>query len=206
MSHWLIHFGLLGIFGVSAIDASIIPLPIPGTTDLLLLLLTAHHQNPWLAALAAILGSLIGGFTTWGAGKKGGQALLMRYSSERFIKRIEGWVSRNGMLTVGIACMLPPPVPLMPFLLSAGALGVPRNRYMTALGIARTLRYSLLAWLGATYGRLIIRAWSRYLSGWSDVILWSFIGVIVAAVIFGIWKYRHDERKRRAVIPAKATT
>jgi hypothetical protein len=52
----------------------------------------------------------------------------------------------------------------------------------------------------------MIRAWSRYLAGWSDVILWSFVGLVAAAVAFGIWKYRHDQRRHRGKIPAGAVS
>lgn len=206
MPAWLLHFGLAGIFGIAAVDASIIPLPIPGTSDLLILLLSAHRENPFLVALAGITGSLLGGVFTWGAGKKGGEAMLKRYASERLVKRIKSWVMRKGMLTVGVACLLPPPVPLMPFLLAAGALGVSRKRYMIALGIARTIRYGLLAWLGTRYGRVVIRLWARYLAGWSEVILWTFIALVIAAVCVGIWKYRHDQHSHGKGTAAKATT
>ena len=40
---WLMGFGTLGLFAVSVIDSSIIPLPVPGSTDLLLILLVAHR-------------------------------------------------------------------------------------------------------------------------------------------------------------------
>jgi membrane protein YqaA with SNARE-associated domain len=194
LPHWLIHFGLLGIFTVASIDASVVPLPLPGSSDLLVLLLTAHRGNPWLATLAGAMGSLVGGYFTWSAGKKGGEAMLDRYASERLVKRIKRWVKRNGMLTVAVASILPPPLPLMPFLLSAGALGVSRTRYMVSLGIARTARYGLIAWLGAAYGHAMVRAWSRYLAGWSDVILWTFIGLVTAAILFGVWKYQNERR------------
>ncbi len=194
---WLIHFGLLGIFAVATIDASVIPLPLPGSSDLLVLLLTAHRGNPWLATLAGTLGSLVGGYYTWTAGKTGGEAMLKRYGSDRLIRRIKRWMKRNGMFTVSIASILPPPLPLMPFLLSAGALGVPRPRYMTALGIARAVRYGLLAWLGATYGRVVVEEWSQYFAGWADVIIWSFVGLLVAVALLGVWKYRHDQNAAR---------
>ena len=197
LPHWLIHFGLLGIFAVASIDASIIPLPLPGSSDLLVLLLTAHRGNPWLATLAGTLGSLVGGYFTWEAGKKGGEAMLQHYASERLVKRIKRWMKRNGVLTVAVASILPPPLPLMPFLLSAGALGVSRTRYMVSLGIARAARYGLIAWLGATYGRTEIKLWSHYMAGWSDVILWSFVGLLITAALFGVWKYRHDQRKAK---------
>src|SRR5271165_5737145 len=73
MPPWLIHLGALGVFAVSTIDASIIPLPLPGSTDVLVLLLAAHRGNPWLLAIAAISGSIIGGYSTWSAGQKGGE-------------------------------------------------------------------------------------------------------------------------------------
>src|SRR6202035_5508696 len=72
--HWLMGFGTLGLFGVSLIDSSIIPLPVPGSTDLLLILLVVHGANPLFAAVAAIVGSILGGDLTWGAGAKGGGA------------------------------------------------------------------------------------------------------------------------------------
>lgn len=195
MPHWLIHLGALGVFAVSALDASPIPLPLPGSTDVLLLLLVAHRGNPWLLFIAAITGSMVGGYATWTAGKKGGAKMVQRYVPARMLRTIEPWVKRNGMLTVGVACILPPPIPLMPFLLCAGAFEVERKRFLTSFTIARGLRYGLEAWLGAIYGRRIVRLWSRYLAGWSDVILWAFIGLLVAAIVFGIWKYRHDQRR-----------
>ncbi len=199
LPHWLIHFGVLGVFGVAVIDALVIPLPLPGSSDLLVLLLTAHRGNPWLAAAAGALGSLAGGYFTWSAGKRGGEAMLNRYASERLVKRIKQWMNRNGALTVGIACVLPPPLPLMPFLLAAGSLGISRVRYMISLGIARSIRYGLIAWLGATYGRMVVRAWSRYLAGWTDVILWSFVGLLIAAALVAVWKYRHDRHSVKTV-------
>ena len=35
MPHWLIHLGVVGVFAVAVIDSSVIPLPVPGSTDLL---------------------------------------------------------------------------------------------------------------------------------------------------------------------------
>ena len=206
MPHWLIHLGAVGVFAVSLLDASIIPLPIPGSTDLLMLLLAANQGNPWLLAAAAISGSLIGGYLTWSAGRKGGENTLQRYVPKRFLGPITRWVKRNGMLTVSLAAIMPPPIPLMPFLLSAGALGVSRNRFLIGFGIARSARYSLIVWLGVTYGRRVIRAWAQYLAGWSAVVIWSFIGLLIAAVIFGVWKYRHDQRRSGAAAPARTAS
>jgi membrane protein YqaA with SNARE-associated domain len=195
MPHWLVHLGVLGVFAVSALDSSIIPLPIPGSTDLLILLLAANHGNPWLLAAAGIGGSLLGGYLTWSAGKRGGQPMLEKYVPQRYLGRIVKWVKSWGASSVAVATVLPPPIPLTPFLLAAGALGVSRIQFLLALFAGRLLRYGLMAWLGATYGHQMIRLWSRYLAGWSDVILWTFLGLLVAAILFGFWKYKRDKSR-----------
>src|SRR3984957_14860143 len=82
--HWLMSFGTVGLFAVSVIDSSIIPLPVPGSTDLLLILLVAHRGSPVIAAVAAIAGSILGGYLTWATGAKGGEAALHRYLPRRF--------------------------------------------------------------------------------------------------------------------------
>jgi membrane protein YqaA with SNARE-associated domain len=203
---WLIHLGVPGVFLVSVIDASVIPLPLPGSTDFLVLLLAAHRGVVWLLVLAAASGSVLGGYLTWSAGKKGGEAMLERYVPKRFRDPLSRWVKRHGVISVGVAAILPPPIPLMPFLLAAGALSVSRKQFLWAFSIARTVRYGLIALLGATYGRRVLRLWSQYLAGWADVILWVFIGLLIAAIVFGVWKYRHDQRAGRtsARMPARA--
>ena len=179
------------------------PLPIPGSTDILILILGTHGESPWLLAPVAIAGGLIGGYLTWSAGKKGGETMIDRYVPSRFRKRITGWVKEHGLLSVCLAAMLPPPIPLLPFLLAAGALGVTRRQLFIALGIARTVRYGGEATLAAAYGRPILRYFDRYLAGWSSVILYTFLGLMVAAIIFGIWKYKHDQRSNATASPGK---
>ncbi|MFT4114327.1 YqaA family protein [Silvibacterium sp.] len=195
MPSWLIHLGAIGVFAVAMLDASPIPLPLPGSTDVLILLLAAHRGNPWGLTGAAVAGSLCGAYITWGVAKKGGMALVERYVPDRWLRKLRPRMERHGALGVALACVMPPPIPLMPFLLLAGALGVEKRPYLTAVGVARVVRYGAMAWLGATYGRRVVRAWERYLSGWSDVILWTFFSLLIAAVIFGVWKYRHDRRR-----------
>jgi membrane protein YqaA with SNARE-associated domain len=197
-------FGTLGLFAVSVIDSSIIPLPLPGSTDLLLILLVAHHANPILAAIAATAGSILGGYFTWGAGAKGGEAALPRYMPKRLVKRVTGQVEKNGILAVSAFALLPPPFPMMPFLLAAGALGVSRKKFLVAFSVARAVRYSLVAWLADVYGRAMVRAFRHYLAGWSDIIMWVYLGMMVVAIFYGLWKYR--QQKGKGVEPQPALT
>jgi membrane protein YqaA with SNARE-associated domain len=190
---WLLHFGVFGVFGVALIDSSPIPLPVPGSTDILILILGSHGEFPWLLALAGVAGSLVGGYLTWKAGQKGGEAMLDRYVSKRNHTRIKRWVKGHGIRTVALAALLPPPIPLLPFLLAAGAIGVTRRQLLIALGTARSIRYGAEAALAIIYGHRILRWADRYLAGWSNVILYTFLSLVAAGVLFGFWKYKHDQ-------------
>jgi len=188
MPHWLTHLGGLGLFSVAVVDSSPIPLPMPGSTDLLLLWLVAYGGDPWQLAAFAIAGSLVGGYSTWHLGCRGGEAALRRYVPARLLARVVRWVDLHRILAVFLPAVLPPPIPLLPFALAAGALGVSRGRFLVIYGAARTVRYSLIAWLGVTYGRHAIRIWSGTLQKWSTPLICVFVSLLVAGTCFGIWK------------------
>jgi membrane protein YqaA with SNARE-associated domain len=208
--HWLTHLGALGLFSVAVIDSSVIPLPLPGSTDLLLLWLVAHSGDPWLLAPCAIAGSIVGGYTTWHIGRRGGEAALRHYVPVRLLGRIVGWVERHRILAVFLPAVLPPPIPLLPFALAAGALGVSRRRFIAVYGAARSLRYSFIAWLGVNYGRRIVRMWSGSLQKWSTPLLCVFVSLLIAGVCYGILKVRSlrktDSAERLALHPECAAS
>lgn len=193
--HWLVHLGAPGVFGVSLVDASIIPLAIPGSTDLLLLWLIAHGANPWLYVACAVSGSLLGGFTTWRLGKKGGQEAIKRYVPQRLQKRVRGWSEKHAILAVMLPAILPPPIPLWPFLLAAGALGATWKRFLVAFGTGRTMRYGVVGWLAVHYGRHMIRLWSKTLDRWTAPILWTFVIMTAAGLVYSIWKIKGTNRR-----------
>jgi len=205
LPHWLTHLGALGLFAVSVVDSSVVPLPLPGSTDLLLLWLVAHNGNPWLLATMAISGSLLGGYTTWNVGRRGGETALRPHVPAGILKLVIAWLQQHPVLAVFLPAVLPPPIPLSPFVLASGALGVSRNRFLVVFGAARSLRYSLITWLGVVYGRRVIRLWSGTLQRWSAPILWVFVGMLVATVGFVIWKVRGLRKPAGAVKPAART-
>jgi membrane protein YqaA with SNARE-associated domain len=193
------QFGAVGLFALAVFDSSAIPTPLPGSTDLVLLLLTAFRStsisSPIEFASCAFAGSVLGGYMTWAAGKKGGEAALGKFAKRRFVRRIQGWVKRNGMLSVWFAAVQPPPIPLMPFLLAAGALGLSRPRFLISYCLGRAMRYGVVAWLGFRYGRQMIALWQKYLSAWTTPILSVYIGLIVLAAGYGFWKFRQEKQK-----------
>jgi len=188
MPHWLTHLGALGLFSVAIVDSSIVPLPLPGSTDLLLLWLVAHNGDPWLLAPCAIAGSILGGYTTWRIGRGGGEAALRQYVPARLLKPVVAWVKHHPVLAVFLPAMLPPPIPLLPFALASGALGVSRRRFLVVFGAARSLRYSFIAWLAVAYGRRIVSLWSGSLQKWSTPLLCVFVCLLTAGISFGVRK------------------
>ncbi len=191
--HWLTHLGGLGLFSVAVLDSSVIPLPLPGSTDLLLLWLVSHHGEPWLLVPYATAGSILGGYTNWSSGKRGGKAAMERFRYAALLKRVSIWVEQRSLLAVFIPPLLPPPMPTSVFLIAAGALGVSRRRFLLAYGSARIVRYSLIAWLAVTYGRRMVRVWSTTLEKWSTPLLWLFVGMFVIGVCYGIWQMRKQQ-------------
>ena len=196
--HWLTHLGTLGLFAVAVVDSSVIPLPLPGSTDLLLLWLVSHHGNPSLLAASAVAGSILGGYTSWSTGCKGGEAALHRYLQARRLKRISQWVEHHAILSVFLPSVLPPPIPLSPFLVASGALGVSRGRFLMVFGAARSVRYGLIAWLGVAYGRGVVRLWAATLDKWSETFLWVFFGMALSGICLGIWKFRGQQKSAGA--------
>lgn len=179
-----------------------IPLPLPGSTDLLLLWLVSHHGNVWVLVPSTIAGSIIGGYTCWRTGKQGGEAALSRYANPRLRQRIARWVEGHAVLAVFLPALLPPPIPLLPFLLAAGALGVTRERFLVVYSAARTLRYGLVAWLGVTYGRRLVRQFSGALDKWSAPLLWAFAIVMLAFAGWAVWQVR-SQRKAATLLREK---
>lgn len=180
--------GMAGLFLLAALDSSIVPLPVPGATDILLILLAARQHHWILMAVVATAGSVVGGGMTYHLGKVGGMHTLEKRVPKRQLGRITGWTERNGFLAVALPAILPPPMPLTPFLLAAGVLKVKQKTFYSAFTLSRAIRHGVAAWLGYRYGRHILRVWNSFSQRWSTpllVVLWT---VVIAGAAWGIYQ------------------
>ena len=184
------HLGGVGLVLLGLADNSIIPLP--GSMDILTIVLAAHHSRLWwYYAFMATVGAVIGGYITYGLARRGGKQAferkLSKKTAEKVFKRFERW----GFFAVAVPAILPPPFPIVPFLLAAGALQYSRRKFVLALALGRGVRFTILAGLGAIYGRHIVRFFSRYYKP----ALFMLIGLaVIAGIISLVQYYRYKSR------------
>ncbi len=151
MSHFweiLKALGPWGLLIVSTVES--LGIPNPGGTDWLLVFMAIARPSDaaWCAAMA-VLGSLIGTAVFFDVMQRGGERLLVRYTSSEGGIRFRAWFHRYGLVTVFIPALVPLPfLPFKVFAACAGAMGVNRWRFLGVLAIGRILRYSGLAYLG----------------------------------------------------------
>lgn len=146
----LILYGGWGIFAISFLDSSFVPLPL--VNDLALIVMASRRPAWWLLyALAATLGSVAGVYALYGIARGGGK-FVWRKSAPQSIARAQKWLERNDFVAILVASLLPPPAPMKAFVLAAGVLRVNALRFLLALLVGRGLRFGAEAWLGARYG------------------------------------------------------
>ena len=193
MRHWLFHLGGLGLIPLGLLDNS--PIPLPGIMDVATILFSARHQQLWLYyALMATVGSVLGGFLSYRLARKGGKAALERRFSPRKVDKVCKIFERWGFAAIAIPALLPPPMPMVPFLLAAGALQYPVRKFLLALTLGRISRYMLLAYLAALYGRQIIAFIAAH--GHPVVVAILLLLVATAAGLYYFWGGR--KRRKRA--------
>ncbi len=190
---YFFKLGLLGLFFICVIDSSPIPLPIPGSSDILVVLLAAQRHAWFLVTLVATLGSIGGAAVSYQAGAAGGKPLMEKYVPRRFRDRITHWTEEHALLAVALPAILPPPAPLMPFLIAAGALRMPKRTFYTSFTVSRFVRHAFFAWLGVHYGRHIMPVYLRF----ADKYGWILLVVVWGSVAFGAVYAIVQLRKKR---------
>jgi len=158
---WLVRLGGPGLVLLGIADNSVVPLT--GSMDVFTIWLSASHRDWWpYYALMATTGAVLGGYITYSLGRKGGKEAIERKlhkgKAEKLFRRFGHW----GFRTVFVGAILPPPFPLVPVLLAAGALQYSRRKFAAALAAGRGVRYTVVAGMGSLYGKQIVAFFSRY--------------------------------------------
>jgi membrane protein YqaA with SNARE-associated domain len=142
--------GAPGLFLISFLDSSVLTFPV--INDLLLIEISIQHPARMaLYALMAALGSVLGCVLLYFIARKGGEAYFRRKAGPR-AEAIRHWVERNGFGGMLVAAMLPPPTPFKFFVFAAGVFEVPLASYVSAISLARLIRYFGVGYLAVKYG------------------------------------------------------
>ena len=185
------HLGGPGLVLLGLVDNSFIP--VPGSMDALTIILSSSHKEPWwYYAIMATLGAVIGGYLTYRIGLRGGKETLEKRISKKRAERIYHVFERYGFWSVLVGAMSPPPVPIVPFLVTAGAMKYSRNRFLAALALGRAVRYTLLAYLGSLYGYRLFRRLGRY---YEPLLYTLILAAVIAGLLAIYYLRRYHSRK-----------
>jgi membrane protein YqaA with SNARE-associated domain len=181
-----------GLFLVAFLDSSFLPLP--GITDVLLVVTVARNPSAmlWYVAIT-IIGSVGGCLALHYLGRKGGEALVRRRFTGEKIERAMAGLQRNGVLAVLVPCLLPPPAPFKIFILLAGVVGISATRLAIAIAIGRGVRYLTLGILAVNYGEQAM----AYMSEHGTEVSLEALGVL--ALGFGAYLLWSKARSRPAL-------
>src|SRR5580658_8854568 len=151
----------------------------------------AHRREPYLYyTIMSTAGAVLGGFLTYRMARKGGKETLEKRFSQRKVKKVYAIFERWGFAAVAIPAILPPPFPIVPMLLAAGAMQYPTKKFLLALAVGRGIRFTILAYLGYHYGRNIVKFFAEYY--WPVLIV--LIALSVIGALYGLFEYKRRQK------------
>ena len=179
LMQWFLHLGGLGLLPLGLLDGSLVPI-LPGSMDIATILLAAHDKKLWFYyAAMATAGSVLGGFLTYRLARKGGKEALEKKLQSENVQKVHKRFEKWGFAAIAVSALLPPPIPFFPIVLAAGATRYSVTRFLTALTLGRTVRYTILAFLAAHYGGQILTVISQH----GYVVLFVVVGLVVLGVV-----------------------
>lgn len=210
MQEWLIEFmnqyGYLGIALLIAVE-NIFP-PIPSEVILTFggFLTTYTAMNPWLVALAATVGSVVGALALYGIGRIVDEARLERWLSGKVgrilrikaedIQKAQGWFDRKGKGTVFL-CRF---VPIVRSLISipAGMAKMPLPSFLLLTTAGTAIWNIVLVFLGSFAGA----SWEK-IAGYFD--LYSKIALVLICILLlvAVFLFYKKRRKPKTSNPTK---
>jgi len=157
------------------LDSTFVPLP--SSADLLLIVLSATNPR-WMPVyvLLATLGSTLGCVILYYISRKAGSRALARFSEAKQ-KRARELIDRYDVLSVIVACLLPPPFPMKIFVITTGVMRFSVVRFALAIAVGRVFRYLLLGYLAARYGEAANAMLAKYYP-------WIGLGLAVLIIVF----------------------
>lgn len=183
---WADGAGAAGVFIVAVLDSS--ALALPNATDALIMYLTVQTPSRWwYYALIATVGAVVGSLPLYVLAQRGGEAVLARRLSGPRAAAAVAWYRRSAFTTIAVASFTPPPMPLKPFVLLAGATGLGPWRVAAAITLGRGGRHAIETLLAMRYRAQAALAVEQY-GATGTVVLMGVVGAVVVVAYF--WHLR----------------
>jgi membrane protein YqaA with SNARE-associated domain len=172
ITNFLVAVGPWGLLLLAFLDST--GLPIANGLDAYLIFLSDKDPaRAYWYALIAVTGSTLGNVALFLVARHGGKRFMERTEPGRGV-RFRRWFQRFGLVTVFVPALMPIPMPLKFFVISAGALRTSFLPFLIVILAARIPRYFGEAWLGIRLGRESTAFLKQH--------VWHF--VIAAAALF----------------------
>src|SRR5262245_5315420 len=140
-----------GLLIIGFLDSSF--LSFPEVNDLLIVGMVMRHPHRLVYyVLMATIGSTLGCLALYFIARKGGETFLRKRFKEHHVDRGLKLFQKYGLLVLIVPALLPPPAPFKIFVLMAGVAAIPVWQFVTAIGIARGIRYFGEGLLAVWYG------------------------------------------------------
>ena len=182
----LLALGVPGLFLIALLDSAGVPLP--GGVDIVLMLLSWQQPSLFvLFVLTASVGSTLGCLVLYRVGRTGGEMAVRRLDPEKR-RRVTEKVLENDILAMMVAVLAPPPLPTKVFMLVAGFVGMPWQRFVAAVFAGRMIRFGGEAYLAVRLGDQALETLQQY---------YPLVGAVLAigVVLYLVVKWL---RRRRA--------
>ena len=157
--------------------------------DALLIIIAVQRPTVgWWCAGLAVIGSTVGNAILFHLSQRGGRQFLAKAASEGRAMRFRAWFKRFGLLTIFIPALIPIPMPMKLFVITAGVFGTPVWEFLGVVVLARIVRYFGEVWLGVTLG--------HESTGFLKAHVGQFTGYAIAlfAVLYALLLWRHGYR------------
>lgn len=193
--------GAVGQVLLGLADASVIPTP--GSLDALTIILAAGNPHLWwFYGLAAAFGSTLGAWLTYRIGRKGGKEGFEKRFPKDKVEKVYRWSDKYGAGAVLVPALLPPPFPLAPFLIAAGAMRIRRVTFLITFFAGRVVRYGIVAFLGKLYGQRLIGFISHYSK---PIVIALVVLAVLGGIAFAIFAWRRKQKGLPALRSAEKT-
>src|SRR5262245_451436 len=170
--------------GLAALDSSRLFFT-PTNVEAAVVVLRRHSEIVWLLPFLATAASVIGAAIVFWIGRKIGKNGLEHSISPGVLESVRQDLRHKGAVALVLPAVLPPPFPLLPFVLACGALSVSATRFFPMFAGVRFVRFSVLTALAWFYGRQIL---AMVQSETFKIGLIVFVALILAGITMTIYR------------------